>query len=438
MNLHEQDAALAEIEQYLLVETAPAPRPGLWADAQARTIELLAALGQPQNRLRVVHVAGTAGKGSVCQYLTALLSAHGFRVGTYTSPHVYSVMERFQLDGAPGDAADFLPALRAVRDTRAMLKGRSAATGTTMFETATAAAFEYFHRRQVDYAIVETGIGGLRDATNVVSRQDKLAVLTTIGFDHADVLGDTLSAIATQKAGILPWRGTAIALTGGPDIDRTISDIAAARDCTLHLLTPRAIAGVVTGLPGPVTVHGHQQNNAGLALHAASRLATRDNWRMDPVASGTALREMRLPGRFEIRQWDGREVVLDGAHNPLKLRAVVELLRRRYGSRRRPVWVVGIKDGKNAREMFDVLASHATTVVATEFRTEGRRAGRGTVARAEDLAAVAIGAGLESVTVEPSMPAALRCAAGLSSPHDPIVVTGSFFTVAEASEAMEL
>src|SRR3954471_6263777 len=243
--------------------------------------------GNPQDRFRAVHVAGTAGKGSVRTVVASLLRAHGFRVGTHLSPHVYCLLERFQLDGEPVpaelvDAAltRIRPAVEAVEQTG---HGRP-----SFFEVTNAIAFGLFADR-VDDGIVETGLGGLLDSTNTISRADKLAVITPIGLDHQDVLGATLREIAAQKAGILPVGGRAVAARQrSAEVEDVLSAEAARRRCGLRWvdLGPPAVQAW-TG-PGGTELHlrgqpslslgltgQHQAGNAHLALCAVEALAAR-------------------------------------------------------------------------------------------------------------------------------------------------------------------
>lgn len=421
---------LADVERYLLSElTSSNAAPRTNGAARRRTATLLSLLGDPQNEVRTVHVAGTAGKGSVCAFLTAILGAHGFRVGTYTSPHVHSLLERFQLDGRPAPVPHLAAALDTVRAReRLVSQGDLGAVG--MFEAATAAAFQLFHDRNVDYAVVETGIGGAQDATNTVDRPDKLAVLTAIGLDHTAVLGETLPEIARQKAGILPATGAAVAVRCGAEIDETVAAEAAARGCRLDQADPGELAaslpaGLRLRVPG-----AHQRVNAGLALRAARHLAGRDGWRFDPEQALDGLARACLPGRFERRRWQGHDVILDGAHNPMKLAALAETVRDSWPGRA-PVWVLAAKPGKDLTTAMEVVASSASAVVATEFDTHGPNRARGVPLDAEVIAAAARRAGARGVA-EPRLPRALAWAVELSDDDLPLIVTGSFYTVADA------
>lgn len=261
------------------------------------------------------------------------------------------MLERFLIDGRPAETARLGSTLEAVREAAGRCP--SAHPGDiTMFEADTAAAHLLFRDQAVDYAVMETGLGGLRDATNTVSRSDKLAVLTAIGYDHTAVLGTTLGDIATQKAGILPFRGTAIPLRGTPEIDRAIDDCAARQRCTVHRVDRRAadeLTRMALGLPG-----AHQRVNAALALRAARELAHRDGWRLEPERVAEGLRQVCLPGRFERRSRHGHALVLDGAHNAMKLSGRAATVRAEYPGPL-PVWVLALKQDK------DTAAAHRSS-----------------------------------------------------------------------------
>lgn len=423
-------ADLDDVARYLLTELPSSGGTVMTAAAGRRRARmLLSLLGSPQDSMRTVHVAGTAGKGSVSAFVTALLRAHGHTVGTYLSPHAHTLLERFLLDGAPAPGHAVAAALDAVRHQERVVSQGSLGQ-VTMFEAATAAAFRLFSERAVDYAVIETGLGGSYDATNTVTRPDKLAVITAIGLDHTAVLGDTLPQIATQKAGILPRTGTAFALRGGPEVAATLADQAALRDCRLEQVAAAELAaclprGLELAVPGE-----HQRVNAGLAVRAVRHLAARDGWRLDPRRTEQGLREARLPGRWERRDWHGHPVILDGAHNAMKLASLADTVARNWPGRA-PVWVLACKQGKDLLAGVAALAGNAGAVVATQFRTEGPQAGSAVPAPAAQVAAAAVHEGVR-VIVAPGMAEALRRAVALSQPDLPVIVTGSFHAVADA------
>lgn len=416
----------------------------------ARAAEFFRRLGNPQDAARTVHVAGTAGKGSVCAFVAAVLRAHGFRVGTQLSPHVRSILERVDVDGSPVAAPDFAAAV--ARITPVVDAMRVTPLGTpTFFEALDAVAFTEFARAAVDYAVIETGIGGLLDATNTITRPDKLGVVGRIGLDHTHLLGGTVAEIARHKAGILPTDGVGVVLRHPrPDVRATIRRIADARRCRLEVVDPRAMACTVDGSGTVLRIGGqafrlglqgrHQGVNAALALHGLRHLAARDGWTLDVGAVRRGLGRAWLPGRFERRVLGGRELVLDGAHSAVKLKALVDTVRDVYGGRR-GVWVLAAKADKDLRAMVAAVAPMAAAVVATEIpHRPGEPAAPTMPARA--VAAVARAHGLPTLAVADPGEAVLAALDIRESSRDvacaeaPVVVTGSFLHLAAAAAAV--
>lgn len=426
-------AVLREIDRYLLSELRASDARRLASGTgRRRTAVLLSMLGHPQNDVATVHVAGTAGKGSVTMFLTNILAAHRFRVGSYLSPHAHSLLERFHVDGSPAPAQVVLAAMTRVRYKERRLR-RGPLGQATMFEAATATAFQLFRDIRADYAVVETGLGGLHDATNTITRSDKLAVLTAIGYDHTAILGSTLTAIAGQKAGILPAGGQAIALSGGQEIDDAIAVEAHRRGCTVHSLAPADVAESLPPDATPAMSGTHQRINAGLAVCAARHLSRRDGWAFDAALAAAAVRTTSMPGRFERRQWGAHPVILDGAHNELKLAALADAIGEAYA--RPPVWVLAMKDDKDIRGAIAALRGRADALVATQFGGQSADSKHSVSVPAETLAAAALAVGIDAVT-RSDMTEALECAADRSEPGAPIIVSGSFLAVAEAGHLL--
>lgn len=421
-----------ELERFLLSRPATGRRNGAAPDApRERTREVLAGLGDPQEAVRTVHVAGTAGKGSVCAFVASLLTRHGFRVGVQASPHVYGIRERFRTGDLPVRADVLDDRLAAVARSVAAVEARRGER-CSFFEVVTALGFAAVAGR-ADYAVVETGIGGRLDPTNVVARPDKLAVLTAIGLDHVDMLGSTLGEIATQKAGILPVGGRAVLARGVPESDAAVAREAVRRDTLVDVVDVAAAAalartgpsGTTVDLAGwsdvPLGLHGrHQAGNAVLALHAVSVLARRDGWRLDPLAVRQGLALASLPGRFERRTVAGTPVVLDGAHDALKLSALATTVAETHPGR--PVtWVLALARDKDLGEAVRAVAGAGARVVATGL-PGGEHASRHW--SPSEIAAAAGAAGVPAVAVADPGDAvdhALTTGGG-----DPVVVTGSF------------
>ncbi|MEN0134258.1 MAG: Mur ligase family protein [Rhodococcus sp. (in: high G+C Gram-positive bacteria)] len=419
---------------------------GARSNGLARAAEFYDRLGAPQDAVRTVHVAGTAGKGSVSTFLASILDAHGWQVGAHLSPHVRSILERFQVAGAPITECAFLdlvdhiaPVAEAMADSDAGMP--------TFFEVANAIAFSHFANVPVDYAVIETGIGGLLDATNTIRRPDKLAVITRIGLDHTDMLGDTESEIARHKAGILPHGGHGIALRHpSREVRRTIATVAQERRCTLDQLDDRAISCDISAAGTYVRLHDgepmklglegrHQGVNAALALRAAEFLSARDGWSLDPVRVRDGLADATLPGRFERRTTvDGQQLVLDGAHNAVKLGALTSTLQDLHPGQRF-TWVLAFKDDKDIDAALTALAPSAAGIVATEFRVAGGGTGPASCMPARKVAERARAHGLRSIAVE--CPIEAVAMAGLVAGDAPVVVSGSFLLLSAVTSLLE-
>ncbi|SNR50680.1 dihydrofolate synthase / folylpolyglutamate synthase [Blastococcus mobilis] len=431
-------AALDRVLRYLLEEMGPQQGPtGAGLD---RARALLAALGDPQDRYPAVHVAGTAGKGSVSVFVASLLRAHGFQVGAHLSPHAYCLLERFQMDGGPAPAELVDAELQRIRPAVAAVE-RAGHGRPSFFEVTNAIAFSLFAGR-VDYGVIETGVGGLLDSTNTIARADKLAVITPIGLDHQELLGTTVAEIARQKAGIFPVGGRAVAARPrSAEVADVLTAEAARRGCDLGWvdLGPPAVRAR-TGPDGTdILLRGHpplrlgltgrhQAGNARLALRAVEAIAARDAWTVDADAVRLGLRSTTLPGRFERRLIGGRTTLLDGAHNPMKLAALVATLQEVYPGARLP-WVLALKQGKDLHAALEVIAPTAALVVATEFATEDGDHPAAASVPATQIAMAARERGLQAVVEEEP-----ACAVTRASQHAdldlPVVVSGSFHLLA--------
>ncbi len=307
--------------------------------------ELLDGIGNPQLAFVAVHVAGTNGKGSVCALLDSILRSAGFRVGLYTSPHLIRFNERIRVNGravADDDLAALFEALDPAA-SRMAARGRQA----TFFEFTTALAFEYFRRQRVQFAIVETGLGGRLDATNIVL--PLVSVITRIGLEHTAILGDTIEAIAGEKAGIIK-EGRPVVCGATPDealavVRRTAAErhsnfVNAAEAVTVRRVS-QSLAGQKISVSTEGTAYGpamvrllgrHQLENVATAMAAAEAIAEVGRLTLTPEAVVSGLEATRWPARLDVLDEDP-PVLLDGAHNPDAARvlaaAVKELFKKK-------------------------------------------------------------------------------------------------------------
>ncbi|MET0779541.1 MAG: Mur ligase family protein [Candidatus Saccharimonadales bacterium] len=281
--------------------------------------DLLDYLGNPQNQLRVIHVAGTSGKTSTAYYAAALLTASGKKVGLTVSPHVDFLNERVQIDMVPLPEKAFVQALNEF-----MARVEEGGFTPTYFELLCAFAFWEFARQKVDYAVIEVGVGGLLDNTNLVSRTDKVCILTDIGFDHMSVLGYTLPEIAAQKAGIIQLHNAVFCWRQGREVMEMFVAAARQRQADLHVLDKSQLGAEYGFLPL------FQRRNFELARHAAQFTLKRDGDQLPPDEAVLLAAHTLVPARMEIRHIQGKTVIIDGSHNPQKLQALAESIQAQF------------------------------------------------------------------------------------------------------------
>lgn len=338
-----------------------------------RMLALLSALGDPQLRLPAVLVAGTNGKGSVSSLLASIGREAGYKVGLYTSPHLESPAERIKVDGAEISGA----ALACWLELVLAESGRLGLEKPTYFEALTLAAFLHFERQKVDLAVLEVGLGGRLDATNVCN--PLLSVITAIGFDHEKVLGESLTAIAGEKARVARTGRPLVAWTGLPEVERVLEsysrEIGARLESANRLVAVAALGPDGQGRRMEIRsphhhletttrlLGSHQQVNLALAVLAAERLADAGFARVDGAAIAAGIAACTWPGRLEWHHdEEGREVLIDAAHNPdgaEALAAYLEELGRPFDL------LFGALGDKAVEKMLPRLASGASRVTLT-------------------------------------------------------------------------
>ncbi|HJU12301.1 MAG TPA: folylpolyglutamate synthase/dihydrofolate synthase family protein [Candidatus Binataceae bacterium] len=338
-----------------------------------RMDQALALLGNPHLKLRVVHIAGTKGKGSVAAMIDACLRAAGLRCGLYTKPHLVNLTERTRIDGAEMASAmmvDYIERLRRIFE-RADL-------ALTFFEFTVALMFLYFAEAGVNIAVVETGLGGRLDSTNVV--RPLLSVITPIGFDHMDRLGYTIPAIAAEKGGIIKPGTPVVIGTRDPEARRTLTSIAAQRqsaafmidrEFSYHSHAPAHrfdyrglglhLENVETALAGPF-----QHENGAIAL-AALEVLRGQGWSITENAIRRGFLEVAWPGRFD-RVWKQPLVILDCAHNELAIEALLQTIDVEMGTEVRPRLVFGCLEDKQWQQMAEMLAPRMKSVIVTRAK----------------------------------------------------------------------
>lgn len=421
-----------------------------------RTAMLLDRLGRPQDRYPIIHVAGTKGKGSTATMIAALIADAGFKVGLHTSPHLASVEERFRVNGQAVAPKRFAELVEQVRPAVQAVDKRLGASQPplTFFEITTALALLHFHRVEVQAAVVEVGMGGRLDSTNVVD--PAVCVLTNISLDHTKQLGSTIAEIAGEKAGIIKPGKPVVSSAAAEDARVVIRERALRVGARLRewnvdfdvICEPRGLEGSDVEVATwrrrwpklrIAPVGAHQCANAATAMAAIDALIE-SGLPLREEAIGPGLSRLAIPGRFEVLSSDPR-VILDVAHNPASFEALAATLDAVLppSGRGRRILVFAVSRDKDWRGMWQAIRGRFDTVVVTQYTSHQR------ALPASVLAAHVGKSGARVITtgsVEEAWLAVLKeleskglrrtsSAASLSPDEDVIVATGSFYLVAE-------
>ncbi len=401
------------------------------------SIRLMELMGNPQEKFRTVHIAGTNGKGSTSACIASMLQAAGYRVGLYTSPHLVSFTERIRINGAPiPEAAVVALAQRVRREYHGLATSGAVPGSPTFFEVTTAIAFRYFADQGVDIAVIEVGMGGRLDSTNVIT--PLVSVITNIDLEHTEFLGNTLERIAAEKAGIVKAGVPLVTGATQADVIRVIEREAGGKRAPVYRLSrdfqPEHIA---PGIEQVFDYRGLQAAYQGLRLSLLGRYQV-DNACCALAAveclrgSGIVVDEPALRQGLAQARWEGRlervaqrpDIYLDGAHNPASAHRLAEAVRDLKKSYSRLVLVIGILGDKDYHGILSELISLADRVVVTKPQ----------YSRALNVAVLAAEIRKLHASVESTetVQEAIVRAQGLATADDLILVTGSLYVVGDA------
>lgn len=419
--------------------------------------EMLAAMNHPERRFASVLIAGTNGKGSTAATLASILQAAGYRTGLYSSPHLVSINERIRVNGENIAEAEFSEIYGRVEQTaQALLRSGKLPWHPSFFEMLTVMAFEYFASIGIEIAVLEVGMGGRLDATNVVD--PLISVIADIALDHQKYLGNTIGEIAREKAGIIRANGVVVTLPQHPEANDVIGNAILeknARGVSAVKYVPPVSPGAATYLAGrtvpaigrsryPLSVMGeeidvdsplagrHQLRNLALAIATAEELG-HFGFKVTARQIEAGIRQTHWPGRFQVvpasPATHGREVVLDVAHNPAGAWALRSTLSESFPGRELTMVFAAMRD-KAVQEMAEILFPIAEAVVVTHVNNPR-------AATLDELVAAGERTGTPLHRAESPTEAMVR-AFELSGPGGVVVITGSIFLVGEAMAALQL
>lgn len=392
---------------------------------------LLEKLGNPQNKLKCIHVAGTNGKGSTCAYISSVLQAAGYRVGLFTSPFVVDFRERIQICGryiTENEISALASEIRCIAE-----ENEAVGLGPTEFEFITALAFEYFNGQGCDYAVIETGLGGLLDSTNVISNP-LVSVITNIAYDHTAVLGDTIEEITAQKCGIIKHGCPVVLSPQSHDyVEKAVAGYALENDCSFTICESSWAEVVSSGLSGSKFIYDneeysvsmigrHQIGNAVTAIEALS--SSRIELTAGQIKRG--LESASVPARLEVI-FKNPLVILDGAHNPDGAAAMYGCLKTHAGEF---TAICGMMSDKDYKKVLKIAAPLLKSMIAVNV--EGNSRGLPAEALAEAAADY-----INEVVVAADYDEALALAFEKSGGR-PVLIFGSFYLAGDIRQkAME-
>lgn len=397
----------------------------------SRTRELLGRLGDPQNKLRFIHVAGTNGKGSVCAMLATVLEAAGYTTGLYTSPYVSKFNERMAINGMPISDEELVSLMERIRPEAEAMKERP-----SEFELITAAAMLFFYEHGCHVVVLEVGMGGEWDSTNVISTP-LLAIITAMGFDHMQYLGNTMAEIASAKAGIIKPGGVTVIYGQNQEADRVFTAACGERNNRLVVTDHSRLRVHSQSLEGmdlsfapyehirlPL-IGSYQKNNAAVVLTAIQEL-NRQGLAISPEAVRRGLEQVRWPARMEVLLHEPL-FLLDGAHNPHGFAAAAQTLRELF-PRRKIIFLMGVMADKDYSDMISLILPMAKECFTVKPDNPRAMDDESLAAKIRSLGGEARAAG----NVEQGVKMALSCA----RPEDVVVAIGSLYMAGTIRSAL--
>ncbi|HRN86420.1 MAG TPA: Mur ligase family protein [Candidatus Dojkabacteria bacterium] len=402
------------------------------------TLELL---GNPQEKIKIIHIAGTSGKGSTASFISKLLTSHGFKTGLTLSPHIQDIRERLQINNELIDSELFADNFTLLQKTFNEVE-KSKYGSLSYFEMIICLAYYTFWKENVDYAVIETGLGGTYDATNCISNPGKVSVITKIGFDHMKILGNTLYEIARNKAGIIGEKQHVIYLSQlhtNKVIKNKIEEMhSSGEEIKIDELIKiyeekfdfHSKDFDISGISIKNTPE-YQIENFVLAVKTILYLSYRDNWKTREDILRKTFEDFNFSGRFELIESEGVKYILDGAHNKQKMEAFVSSLSKKYPATKFTM-IIAFKADKDVASMLEILLPYAQNIYITSFNTDNQDISHKSFP-ANDIKLLLQSRNFSgNVKFEPGINNIIKELKLIySNPNIPIVVTGSLYLVSE-------
>ncbi len=397
-----------------------------------RTQTLLKKMGNPEKDLKFIHIAGTNGKGSTAAMTASILRKAGYRTGLYTSPFIYRFHERMQVDGVEISDEDLAAVTEYVKPL-----AQSMEESPTEFELVCCIAFEYFKRMKCDIVVLEVGMGGALDSTNVIETPE-VAVITNIGLDHTEVLGDTVEKIAETKAGIFKEGGNAVVYRSTPSVEKVFEDVCAERNVSLKKANFEGLNLISRSLEGQTFDCGdrkalflpllgdHQLHNAAVVLGIADTLMEK-GWKITEEHVRDGLRDVRWPGRFDIMRHDPL-FIIDGGHNPQCIEALVTNIKD-YLAGKRLIVLTGVLADKDYADMYKPVMEYAAEFVCITPPSPRKLEAAELAKHLQEAGAIA--------TACASIPEGVRTAMDKAGKDGVVLSFGSLYSIGDIRNALD-
>lgn len=396
-------------------------------------------IGNPQNEIKVIHIAGTSGKGSTAHLMSHALKSQGFRVGLSISPHMFDIRERMQIDNKLPQKKVILKYFNEILP--AILKMEKSKYGMpSYFEINIGLAYYIFAKEKLAYAVMETGLGGRLDATNTVENKSKVVILTKIGFDHMEFLGNTVPKIAGEKCGIIRRRNIVISHKS-PVTGKIIEAKCRKQNAELYLIKKNDYE-IISSTPQKTILNfrfgdiflkninlnligKHQAENCSLALACLAIISERDKFKIKENKLRKALEKINIPGRFNISKFYNKPVIIDGAHNPQKMSIFIENLSHIF-PKQKFAFLVAFKKGKDYPPMLEKIISLADKIFFTNFSTQNADNHFSSI-NPETLSKFLENKNFNNVKIIPNKKLDIQKA--IQTSKKPVVITGSLYLI---------